>query len=183
MHPSALSHAANHAASTSDIMYLGYHTGRAAMVKDVKCFGNLYLANRMSGLPFFNAPWFDATAALLYEVPGVDFVFNPADEDRQRGFEPMLCPNGTMDEAIAAGFVARDALGADWAYIAHHSNGLIIGPDWAKSPGTISEIACHQALHLPVWESKHFFQGLKFRAAADMFDPDWQFPPLSNYLV
>src|ERR1700756_5942574 len=121
------------------------------MMKIAVKFGNLYLGNKMTGIPFFNAPWFDSTAYDLRQLPGVTSVFNPADEDRRRGFEPMSVPSGDINEAKAAGFVAREALGADWAWIAEHSNGLIIGPQWASSKGTVSEIACHQALGLPVW--------------------------------
>jgi Domain of unknown function (DUF4406) len=116
----------------------------------------LYIGNKMTGIPQFNAPWFDESARQLLQVPSVAEVFNPAQRDRDRGFEPLNCPAGHIDEAKAAGFVARDALGEDWAWIAAHSDGLIIGPDWATSKGTLSEIACHQALALPVWEFEVF---------------------------
>ena len=55
-------------------------------------FGNLYLGNKMVGKPYFNAPWFDLTAAALRKYTGIHDVFNPADEDRRMGFEPMKCP-------------------------------------------------------------------------------------------
>jgi hypothetical protein len=112
----------------------------------------------MQGKPYFNAPWFDLTTFNLRNVPGVANVFNPADEDRKMGFEPMMCPNGTAEEAIEFGFNRRRTLKADWSWIADNSDGLIIGPDWETSTGTISEIACHQALGLPVWESRIFFK-------------------------
>jgi hypothetical protein len=145
-------------------------------------FGAIYLGNKMTGIPYFNAKWFDATAAQLRVTPGVESVFNPAEFDRARGFEPLLCPTGSAEEAKAAGFNAREALGADWAWIAEHSDGLVIGPDWAKSPGTISEIACHQALKLPVWEAGTFFCTAMYDAEA-LFYPEYQFPPLGVYLV
>jgi hypothetical protein len=112
----------------------------------------LYLGNKMTGVPFFNAPWFDKAAADLLALPCVETVFNPAEHDRKMGFEPLNCPNGSSEEAKAAGFEARKALGADWAWIACISDGMIVGPDWKDSPGTISEVACHQALKLPVWD-------------------------------
>lgn len=112
----------------------------------------LYLGNKMSGVPYFNAPWFDMAAGVLRALPSVEFVFNPADHDREMGFDPMLCPSGSPEEARAAGFSARAALGADWLWISQNSDALVVGPDWRTSPGTISEIACHQALRLPVWE-------------------------------
>lgn len=117
---------------------------------------NLYLGNKMTGIPFFNAPWFDSSAAALRNVPWVGTVFNPAEHDRELGFDPTLCPNGAHDEALAAGFPAADALHDDWAWIANYSDGCVIGPQWPTSPGAISEIACHQALRKPVWEFEVF---------------------------
>lgn len=112
----------------------------------------LYLGNKMMGVPFFNAPWFDACAAVLRKLPGIETVFNPADHDREMDFEPLTCPDGSREEAAAAGFEPRAALCADWSWIATYSDGQVVGPQWNDSPGTISEIACHQALRLPVWE-------------------------------
>lgn len=148
----------------------------------ITIFGNLYLGNKMSRVPFFNAPWFDETAAWLRRVPGVASVFNPADEDRLNGFEPMNCPNGTMEEAIPAGFVASKALGADWAFIANYSDGLVIGPDALDSPGTISEIACHQALSKPVWEFKNFKEIAEGLSHGHLYSDSWQFPQLRALL-
>lgn len=155
------------------------------MITTVK-FGNLYLGNKMSGVPFFNAPWFYDMTVRLCAVPGVSSVFNPANEDAQRGFDPMKCPSGSKEEAEAAGFVLRDALGADWKYISEHSDGLVIGPDWRTSKGTISEIACHQALGLPVWEWDLFldFGTSGWESVRQLLEEtDNQFPPLGNYLI
>lgn len=110
----------------------------------------LYLGNKMSGVPYFNAPWFHSAAAVLR---GEGFeVFSPAEQDVKRGFDPMQCPHGSAQEAKKAGFVLRDALADDYAWITRNSDGLIVGPSWRTSPGTISEIAVHQALRLPVWQ-------------------------------
>lgn len=116
----------------------------------------LYLGNKMSGKPFFNAPWFNASAAILRTLPSVGEVFNPAEHDQKIGFDLMLCPNGTPDEAEEAGFDLCASLAADYSWICEFSDGLIVGPDWPDSPGTISEIAVHQALRLPVWEFDTF---------------------------
>jgi hypothetical protein len=78
----------------------------------------------------------------------------------------------------------REALQSDWEWIAKYSNGLVIGPNWATSRGTISEIACHQALGLPVWETHIFLDTYSHQSdQRDLFSPDWQFPALSNYLI
>ncbi|MHB8272931.1 DUF4406 domain-containing protein [Bradyrhizobium sp.] len=112
----------------------------------------IYLGNKMTGIPYFNAPWFDEAAATLRMLPVVEYVFNPAEHDRLLGLDPMLCPNGTHDEAVAQGLPAGKALADDWAWIAEFSDALVVGPQWRDSPGTISEVACHQALRKPVWE-------------------------------
>lgn len=118
----------------------------------------VYLGNKMSGMPFFNAPWFDKAADRIRQFENVSMVFNPADRDRERGFEPMSCPTGSFEEAQKAGFVLRDALHDDYAWITRNSDGLVVGSQWRDSPGTISEIAVHQALRLPVWEYDDFIR-------------------------
>lgn len=138
--------------------------------------GSLYLGNKMVGIPFFNAPWFDNTAIHLRSLPGVAAVFNPADEDRRSGFDPMLCPNGSAEEGEAGGFDRRRALGADWLWISSYSNGLVVGPDWKRSTGTLSEIACHQALGLPVWELDKFFYLIENGRDKNLLNPAYQFP-------
>lgn len=116
---------------------------------------NIYLANKMAGIREFNFPWFDAAATSLRSIPIVTKVFNPADEDRKYGFDATGL-SGSEDEAVALGFDRRRTLGLDWAWIAAHSNGCVVGPDWPRSMGTKSEIACHQALGLPVWLFRDF---------------------------
>lgn len=144
-------------------------------------FGNLYLGNKMVGIPYFNTPWFDKTAERLRAVPGVDSVFNPADEDRNAGFDPMLCPNGTAEEAEANGFNRRAALSADWWWIATYSNGMVAGPDWLNSTGTVSEIACHQALGLPVWGVDCFLWMIEAKQDKDLLKSEYQFTRLKAY--
>lgn len=115
----------------------------------------LYLANKMMGIAEFNFPWFDRSAALLRAVPSVTEVFNPAEEDRKLGFDATGLA-GTEEEAAAQGFNRRSTLGMDWAWIAANSEGCIIGPQWHLSSGARSEVACHQALGLPVWDLEEF---------------------------
>lgn len=146
-------------------------------------FGHLYLGNKMAGKPYFNAPWFDLAAYEMRQIPGVQNVFNPADEDRKYGFEPMKCPDGSEEEARTMGFDRRRSLETDWKWIAQSSSGLVIGPDWPESPGTISEIACHQALGLPVWESSNFFDRIAKGFSEDLFCKPWQFIQLTDLMV
>jgi len=131
-------------------------------------FGRLYLGNKMVGKDGLNAAWFDETAARLRKIPGVTEVFNPAEQDRTTGFKPEEFTGKTFDELAAAGFDRRAALLSDWTWIGKFSNGMVVGPDWDRPPastGTISEIACHQSLFLPVWPDKIFF--------ANYEDPEW----------
>lgn len=136
----------------------------------------------MTGIPFFNAPWFDDIAFKLCQVNEVTGVFNPADEDRKVGFDPMTCPNGTLEEAIANGFNARRALGADWSWIAANADALVVGPDWPISVGAISEIACAQALHLPVWEVGEFFTCISQLQPDVLLETRRQLPPLRELI-
>lgn len=115
----------------------------------------------MTNIPYFNAPWFDAAEAAILALPRVRSAFNPAQHDRDMGFDPMKCPNGSIEESAAAGFDLRTALGTDWCWIADNSDALVVGPDWRTSKGTFSEIACHQALGLPVYKYDEFVQALR----------------------
>lgn len=125
-------------------------------------FGNLYVSNKMTGIPYFNAPWFDLVSEQLKRIIGVSEVFNPAEEDRKMGLDPMKCPTGSQAEAVAAdGASLRKVLGADLAWIAKKADGLVVGPAWDTSRGAIAEIALAQALFIPVWESKVFFHAIQ----------------------
>lgn len=118
----------------------------------------LYIGNKMTEIPYFNAPWFDHAEASLRQIPTVLDSFNPAHHDREAGFDPMSCPHGSRAESTAAGFDLHAALKADWSWIADHSTGMIAGPDWMRSPGARSEVCCHHALGLPVWEYDVFLR-------------------------
>lgn len=141
----------------------------------------LYLANKMTGIPFFNAPWFDKTADEIRSLNFVKEVFNPTDADREMGFDPMACPKGSLTEAATAGFDLRKALQTDWDWISRYSNGLVIGPDWKTSRGTISEIACHQALNLPVWTYQWFMEA-QSRGAHFLTKENYQLPLLTSFV-
>lgn len=134
-------------------------------------YGHIYLGNKMIGIPRLNAPWFDSTAMRLRQVRGVDSVFNPVDEDRRMGFDPMDCLKGTAEEISGSGFDRRRALGADWGWISAYSDGMIVGPDWRTSNGTISEVACHQGLGLPVWSDSVFFEYAGSPLESELMNP------------
>lgn len=135
---------------------------------------NIYLGNKMVGMKQFNYPWFDEAERNLRGLLGPGTViFNPANHDREKGFHPPPDSEGTMEEMQATGFSRRDALAADYAWITANSDAMIIGPEWAYSIGTISEIAVHQALHLPVWEYAVY---LHHYHKEDLME--WMLPPI-----
>lgn len=134
---------------------------------------NIYLANKMAEIPYFNAPWFDASAAVLRALPGVEKVFNPVEHDREMGFEPMLCPSGTFEEAAEHGFTLANALVADWTWIGTHADCVVLGPDWTNSKGAISEAACIQGLRKPAYEYAPFLKHYGLSVLEN-----WALPPI-----
>lgn len=111
----------------------------------------LYIGNKMVGKENFNEEWFDQTAFMLRSM-GHE-VFSPAERDRGAG----MVLAGTDGSLEAVGPMARrECLRADWDWIGQHSEGMVVGPDWLDSPGTISEMACHFGLYLPVWRYGDF---------------------------
>lgn len=115
----------------------------------------LYLGNKMIGRAEFNFDWFDDMAARLRKLDEVDEVFSPAERDRSIGLS-VAGAVGTYEELEQRRFNRREALAADMAWIAAHSDGMTAGPDWADSPGTRAEVAFHQGLYLPVWRAQDF---------------------------
>jgi len=62
----------------------------------------IYLAGPMRNIPFFNFPKFDRVAGELRKQGHT--VLNPADLDRERGFDAMKCPPDTDWSRVPAGF-------------------------------------------------------------------------------
>lgn len=129
----------------------------------------IYLAGKMTGLPYFNAHWFDGATVKLRSLPGITEVCNPVEHDRELGFEPLRVSSGSLEEAAALGFRQDVALGWDWTWIARYADCVVAGPSWTDSPGAISEVACAQALRRPVYEYGPFLRnygGLSLLACA-----------------
>lgn len=119
----------------------------------------IYLSNKMTEIPYFNAPWFDHAALTLKLRPDVTDVFNPAEHDRQRGLEPMLCPKGLPEEALAQGFQPLwKTLMEDYEYILTEADAVIVGEAWRSSKGAVSEVAIAQAVGKPVWRLLDFLR-------------------------
>lgn len=111
-----------------------------------------YLANKMTGIPQFNYPWFIEAARYLREEKGIDVV-SPHELDSPAEVEAaMASPDGDLAKFEAAadttwgGILAKDVkLIADGGIEA-----VIVGPDWADSKGARLETFVAYQLGLPV---------------------------------
>lgn len=107
----------------------------------------------MTGLPDFNFPAFDKAAAEL-RAAGHE-VFNPAENDRDNGFEG-IGTDGDPAKAAAAGFDLRETLKQDLSWICDHAEGVAVLPGWAGSRGARAEIALAEALDIPYGSPRWF---------------------------
>lgn len=103
----------------------------------------LYLAGPMTGIEHFNFPAFDAAAKHLRDAGHT--VFNPADNDRENGFDGKSAA-GDPVEAAAKGFDLRTALKQDLSWICDHAEGIALLPGWEESRGARAEVALGRAL-------------------------------------
>jgi hypothetical protein len=106
----------------------------------------LYLAGPMSGLPSYNFPAFDAAAKQLREAGHT--VFNPAENDRENGFDATGLQG---HEAAEHGFDLREALKQDLSWICDNAEGIALLPGWEASKGARAEVALSRALNIPAW--------------------------------
>lgn len=112
----------------------------------------VYLAGPMRGYPAFNFPAFAYATAKLREQ-GFE-VFSPAERDLEVHGQCIM-DNAAGDEKEAAsnvGFSLREALEADWVWIARNANIVALLPGWDKSEGATSERQCAKALGLTLME-------------------------------
>ena len=126
----------------------------------------LYLGGKMVGLPGLGFGEFDMAATTLRKRGHT--VFNPADHDRQCGFNPDEDYLGTYVDIDKSGFSRKAALRADFDWIFSTSQGMVALENWPSSPGTRFEIAAHQSIFLPVWELGDF---LAFGTSAPVLLP------------
>ena len=106
----------------------------------------LYLAGPMTGIEHYNFPAFDAAAKQLREARHT--VFNPAENDRENGFDATGL-KGT--EAAEHGFDLRTALKQDLSWICDHAEGIALLPGWEESKGARAEVALGHALGIEAW--------------------------------
>ena len=107
----------------------------------------IYISGKMSGVPEFNFPAFDAAAAFL-RSQGYE-VFNPAEKDRSRlGNDFGKKHDGDILKAFASGFSLRDALALDCEWICKEADAIYMLKGWEDSGGARAEHALAHALRL-----------------------------------
>ena len=99
----------------------------------------IYLAGPMTGRPEFNFPAFDRAAELLSSLGHT--VFNPAQMDRDVGFDPS-------STAVSKEFL-RDALRRDLSAICD-ADAIAMLPGWEKSGGAMVEWSLARHLGLQI---------------------------------
>lgn len=109
-----------------------------------------YLANRMSGVPQFNYPWFDAAASRL-RAQGIDVV-SPAElDDPETRKAALASPDGSFGSGTVNGETWGDFLARDVKLIADSGiDAIIVGPEWMDSKGAKLETFVAFQLGLPV---------------------------------
>jgi hypothetical protein len=101
----------------------------------------------MRGYPEFNFPAFMAKTAEL-RAQG-HWVFNPAERDVEKGFDPTGL-TGSMEELADHDFDLRAALAADTEFICKEATHIWMLPGWSRSTGATAERALAIALGLVV---------------------------------
>lgn len=110
---------------------------------------HLYLAGPMRNIEHYNFPAFDEAAAAL-RARGYT-VFNPAEADRENGFDAT----GLDGEGLELqGFDLRKALKMDLGWICDHASGIAVLPGWEDSLGANAEVALAKSLNILVMAAR-----------------------------
>jgi hypothetical protein len=111
----------------------------------------IYIAGPMRGIPLYNFPAFDAAHAKLQLDLGYK-VINPAQLDRQAGFDPAIDLPADWDwHTLPDHFSLADAMRRDFEAIMQ-SDELCLLPGWQLSRGATAEKALAEWRGLRVWE-------------------------------
>lgn len=108
----------------------------------------VYVANRMTGVPQFNYPWFDAAAAHLRDL-GHE-VLSPSELDAPEEREAFMA---SPDGLIWPGGVRTwgEILAADVQLIADSGiDAVVVGPEWFRSKGARLETFVAHLSGIPV---------------------------------
>lgn len=106
----------------------------------------IYLSGPMRRVKNFNWPAFDHAARYLQSMGHT--VFNPAEQDRLKGFDfSSLTGNENLEEY---GFSIREVLAEDMRWIALEADVVAVLPGWPLSSGALAEVALARAIGIPV---------------------------------
>lgn len=101
----------------------------------------IYIAGPMSKIAEYNFPTFDMAEADL-RAKGWN-VINPAQMDRDIGFDPLI---DIVDAAFLHGAMLRDV-----DAIANRADALAVLPGWKESTGAKAEVGLARWKHIPVY--------------------------------
>jgi len=106
----------------------------------------IYILGKMTGIPFFNFPAFDAAATRLM-VAGHK-PLSPADIDREAGFDAMSLPVDWDWDVLPDCLNLRDVVRRDVLAIIDEADGYYCLPGWEASKGARAEAALCEWLGL-----------------------------------
>lgn len=96
----------------------------------------IYILGPMRGKPLFNFPAFDEVSERAWKAG--HGVFNPAQLDREAGFDPNTLPSDWDWNTLPEGFDMRTTVTRDLVAI-QKCNAYICLPGWEKSTGATAE--------------------------------------------
>lgn len=112
----------------------------------------IYLAGKMTNVPYFNFPAFNAAAYTLRRQ-GHE-VFNPAERDIERhGGVDISANNSAGSRELAVrehGFSIREALADDCEYLCKEADAIAMLPGWETGRGSRAEWHLALALGLKI---------------------------------
>jgi hypothetical protein len=106
----------------------------------------VYILGPMSGVPYFNFPAFDAAKDNLLSA-GHEPI-NPADINREFGFDAMDCPPDTDWHVLPQGMDVLEVIQRDVKAILFDAEGYAALPGWERSTGARAERALCEWLGL-----------------------------------
>lgn len=107
----------------------------------------VYISGGMRGYQYYNFPLFDSTACVLM-LDGLEPV-NPAEIDRQHGFDPFALPVDHNWNKLPSGLTARDLVRRDVDALLT-CQAIYMLPGWHKSVGATAEHAIAKWLGLGI---------------------------------
>ena len=106
----------------------------------------------MRGIFEYNFPAFDEAERRIRLAFPLAEIFNPAENDRRRGFDERGKPG---DEPLSREFL-RQSMADDLFWISKHATHLVLLPGWERSKGAEVEILAARLVGVEVVELDAF---------------------------